>query len=275
MKLLKAKHYFLPLFLIPLLLFSLGFGNQTDSQLIIHRGNLYYLAHTVVVKLKSQSVGGLSKVQSLPAQLNLKLGRFKFSSSKQMFGTSSLEVSKGLNRITMVKYDSQDDPFEVAAKIKETNSDIEWAEPKYVRRLASIPNDPNLPLQYNLRLIQAENAWDISKGDTNVVIGIVDSGVDWPHPDLYANIWHNWKDIKSNWSGDTDGIVGDSIGWDFGGTGDGAGNPTPDNNPKEDVPAHGTFVAGVASAVTNNGVGVAGIGYKCKIMPVKVQKLMK
>jgi len=272
MNLYRAKRFFITISIIPLLFISLGLSSQPGSQTVIHKGNLYYLAHTVVIKLKNQSSGGLSKAQNLTAQLNVKLSRFKFSSSKEMFGTTSLEVTKGLNRIVMIKYDAQDDPYYVASKIKETNSNIEWVEPKYVRRLTSIPNDPSLSSQYNLALIQAEKAWNISQGDTNVVIGIVDSGVDWPHPDLYANIWHNWKDIKSNWSGDTDGIIGDSIGWDFGGLGDGSGNATPDNNPIEDKPAHGTLVAGTACAVTNNGIGVAGIGYKCKIMPVKVSE---
>ena len=94
--------------------------------------------------------------------------------------------------------------------------------------------------------------------------------MDWPHPDLYANIWHNWKEINNNWAGDP--YAYDSIGWDFGGGGDAEENATPDNNPIEDVPVHGTLVAGTADAVTNNGIGVAGIGYKCKIMAVKVSQ---
>ncbi|MGD1005722.1 MAG: S8 family serine peptidase [Ignavibacteriaceae bacterium] len=268
MKFYKTKRYLIPFYLIPLLFFSLGLTNQPNSQVVIHRGNLYYLAHTVVVKFKSQSTGVLSKVQSLPAQLNLKFGRFKFSSAKQMFRTNPLKTETELDRIVTVKYDSQDDPFYVASKIKGTNNDIEWVEPKYVRRLVFTPNDPGLSLQYYIKNIQAKQAWDISTGDTNVVIGIVDTGVDWPHPDLYANIWHNWKEINNNWAGDP--YPYDSIGWDFGGAGDASGNPTPDNNPIEDKPVHGTLVAGTADAVTNNGIGVAGIGYKCKIMAVKV-----
>jgi subtilisin family serine protease len=268
MKLYKTKRYLLSLSLFPLLLISIGLTNQPNLQVVIHRGNLYYLAHTVVVKLKNSSGGTLSKLPSLTAQFNLKLGRFKFSSAKQMFKTNPIKTETGIDRILLVKYDGQDDPFYVASKIKETNNDIEWVEPKYVRRVVFTPNDPKLNEQYYLTNIQAENAWDISTGDTNVVIGIVDTGVDWSHPDLYANIWHNWKEINNNWAGDP--YDHDSIGWDFGGLGDAEGNPTPDNNPIEDVPVHGTLVAGTADAVTNNDIGVAGIGYKCKIMAVKV-----
>ncbi len=250
-----------------MVLFSLGFKSQSGSstsqagsQYIIHNGNLLYLANTVVVKLKNQPLTGLLKAQNLTAQLNQNFGQFKFASAKEMFGASTSAF--GLNRIMVVKFNTNDDPLYVSSKLKEL-SNVEWAEPKFVRRLTFVPNDQYYSQQYNLALIKAAQAWDISKGDTNVVIGIVDTGVDWPHPDLYANIWHNW-----NWQNDTQ-FPGDSIGWDFGGNGSG-NDPTPDNNPIEDNPYHGTFVAGVASAVTNNGIGVAGIGYKCKIMPVKV-----
>jgi hypothetical protein len=265
MKLYRIKSFLIALFLLPLLFFSLGFTNNAGSQVVIHKGNLYYLAHTVVVKLKGQPADVLSKSSSLPSQLNLKLGRFKFSSSNQMFKTNPLKAATELNKIITVKYNTLDDPFYVASKIKETNKEIEWVEPKYVRRITYIPNDPGIPNQYYLRTINAESAWDISKGDTNVVIGIVDTGVDWPHPDLYANIWHNW-----NYKTDAATYPNDSIGWDFGGLGDGNGNATPDNNPIEDEPVHGTLVAGCASAVTNNGIGGAGVGFKCKIMAVKV-----
>jgi len=262
MNLYKFNRYIIPICFIAITFLSFGFSNQPGSKTVIHRGNLYYLANTVVVKLKNSSTAGLAKTQSLTAQLNNKLSSFKFSSANTLFDINASSKSAKLNNIMLVKYESQDDPLKVAAKIKETNSDIEWVEPKFVRRVASGPNDPYIGLQYYLTTIQAESAWNISTCDTNVVIGIVDTGVDWPHPDLYANIWHNWKEINNNWAGDS--FSHDSIGWDFGGT-----TGTPDNNPIEDAPHHGTLVAGVASAVTNNGVGVAGIGYNCKIMAVK------
>jgi len=255
-------------FAVAILFICSGFNIQPHKDKIIANGNLLYLSNTVIVKLKNPQDGLLLKVQNLESALNQNFPQFKFSSVKQIFKSQNSTSSSKLDNIMILKYGSSDDPQIVASKIKQL-SNIEWAEPKYVRKIILTPNDPSFGNQYYLNKDYLPEAWNITQGDTNIVIGIVDTGVDWPHPDLYANIWHNWKDIKSNWASDTDGIVGDSIGWDFGGSGDGSGNPTPDSNPIEDVPFHGTLVAGVASAVTNNGIGVSGVGYNCKIMPIK------
>ena len=248
------------LLIIPLTVF--GFNTQQNNSGIIKNGNLLYLSHTLVIKLKSSSAGTMLKAQNVTAQLNKSFSQFKFTSAKNIFGSSPAEIKFGLNRMMLVRYTGSEDPLYASAKLRGL-SYIEWAEPQYVRRVTVVPNDPSLSSEYNLALIQAEEAWNITEGDTSVIIGIVDTGVDWSHPDLYANIWHN-----PNWQTDTQ-YPGDSIGWDFGGNGNG-NLPTPDNNPIEDNPYHGTLVAGTADAVTNNGVGVAGIGFNCKIMPVKV-----
>ena len=249
-----------------------GYKINYNSVKVLKRGNIYYLSNTLIVKTKTSHTGALLKSQNLLSKLNNVYSGYNFTSVKQIFSNRSKSGAFGLNRIMQVNYQSGEDPYIVAAKLKKL-SDVEWAEPRLLRHIFSTkvqPDDPNISLQYYLTMDHMFDAWNVSTGDTSVIIGIIDTGVDWSHPDLYGNIWHNWSDINSHWAADTDGIKFDSIGWDFGGFGSSDGAPTPDSNPIEDVPLHGTLVAGVASAVTNNGRGIAGIGYKSKIMAVKV-----
>jgi thermitase len=141
------------------------------------------------------------------------------------------------------------------------NPDIEQARPDYQARLADVPNDAYfLTYQYNLRNrgtlinlgggisfqttagadIKATTAWDAAKGDPETVIAIIDSGVDMTHPELAAKVVSSGRDFAN---GDDDA--------------------TDDN-------WHGTHTAGIAAAETNNGVGIAGVAWNCKILPVKV-----
>ena len=173
------------------------------------------------------------------------------------------------------------------------NPNVQYAEPNYILHLNIIPNDPLFNQQWALNNtgqnngkpnadINAPEAWDIETGSKNVTIAILDSGVDYTHPDLKSNIWiNNKEDINNNnkfdnwpkWrkiqgvSGDIDhkdndgnGFVDDVVGWNFFGD---------DNNPTDNV-GHGTHCAGIASATTNNNIGVAGISWNSKILPIKI-----
>ena len=188
-------------------------------------------------------------------------------SSKGIFTSGRVEKDTGLEKISIVKYSSDTDPQILASKIKNFKQ-VEWAEPKFVYPVEFVPNDPFYSSQYALTKIKAPEAWNLSTGDTSIVIAIIDTGVDWDHPDLAANIWRNWDEIPGNGiDDDLNGFVDDVRGWDFGGL---SGNP--DNDPMEDRPDHGTHVAGDASAVTDNSIGVASIGFKSKIMAVKTNR---
>ncbi len=137
---------------------------------------------------------------------------------------------------------------------------LEYAEPLYIHNFDYTPNDPSIASQYYLGKINAYNAWDVNQGDTNVVIGIVDSGTDWDHPDLQANIKYNWADPIDGIDNDLDGFTDNFRGWDVSGN---------DNNPMNGNSDHGSHVSGCAAAVTDNGVGVAGPAFNCKFLPVK------
>lgn len=240
---------------------------QYLSQRVIETDNVKYLSNTLIIKLKNQTVqtkGMTNSIQLIQAQLN----QYNISEVKQLFpALENKQYATELIRYIEVKYESTIDPLELASKIKKM-SDIEWAEPRFVYDLAYTPNDPSFSQQAYLNRIKAPEAWDVTRGDTTIAVAIIDTGVDWDHPDLAANIWINRFEIpNNNIDDDNNGFIDDIRGWDFGGL-----TGTADNNPMEDRPDHGTHVAGLSSAVTDNGVGVASIGFRTKIMAVKTSQ---
>lgn len=236
---------------------------------VINKGNSYYLSNTIIVKTADDNLENILQ-SKIVKQINTEKIEKVFSNKS----TALYKSGSTLNNIYKLSYLSNEDPFEVANKIKKIPG-VVWAEPKYVRRITYSPNDPlyNSGGQKNLDQILAEAAWEITKGDSNVVIAIVDTGVDWKHPDLEANIFINRNEIANNGIDEDDGgdYPDDIHGWDFGGL-----DGTPDNDPTEDPSYrnsyHGTHVAGIAGAVTNNGIGIASIGFNCRILPVKVSR---
>jgi len=144
----------------------------------------------------------------------------------------------------------------------------EWEEPTDLP--LHNPNDPNADSlagsqRQVLRRIMAYQAWNISKGDTNTVIGVLDTGIPVEHEDLKSQIKINPNDPPNGIDDDLNGFIDDYRGWDFGSNDN---NPTPDNTGT--VPGHGTSVSSLAGAAANNAKGVAGIGYNCKILPLKI-----
>ncbi len=200
-----------------------------------------------------------------------------------------------------------------AAEAYMNDINIEYAEPNYVYQFCVTPNDPHFNDQWALHNIgqmypsdgrfnpppgtpdcdiDAPEAWDIETGSPDVVIAIIDTGVDYTHPDIADNIWINEGEDRNNngkfdnwpwWSkkngiygdinrkdDDGNGYVDDILGWDFAGLLFGVFD---DNNPMDTL-GHGTICAGVAGAVGNNGIGISGVAWDCKIMAVRVGNLM-
>lgn len=138
---------------------------------------------------------------------------------------------------------------------------FQYAEPLFLPKPLYTPNDPEIALQYHLNKIEAYLAWNINTGDTNIVVGITDTGVDLFHPDLAGNIKINYLDPQDGADNDLDGYVDNFQGWDLGEN---------DNAPQCNANFHGLHVAGLSSAVTDNNLGIAGSGFKCKMLPVKI-----
>ncbi len=152
---------------------------------------------------------------------------------------------------------------------------VEWVTRNYHYRTNDlddgfIPSDSLFGEEWWLSRISAPQAWELSQGDSTIVIGIIDTGIDFLHPDLRPNIWFNWTEVHGlpGIDDDNNGFTDDSLGWDFvdspslPSSGD---HITRDSNPYDEM-GHGTYVAGIAAAVTDNETCLASIGYHCRVM---------
>lgn len=126
--------------------------------------------------------------------------------------------------------------------------------------LSSVPNDPYFNSQWGLRDGNIDEAWRSSKGSKDVVVAVIDSGIDLNHPDLKDNLWVNKREIPNNKiDDDKNGYVDDVYGWNF----------LKNNNNVQDDYGHGTHVAGIIGAKGNNGIGTVGVNWNVSIMSLK------
>ena len=181
-----------------------------------------------------------------------------------------------LRRVYTVRFDEALDPMRVAAALQK-DPGVVYSEPQYSVPVPAVrqgdmapdagpvetPNDPFVDRMPYLDRLRLPEAWNVAKGeDGDVVIAIVDAQVDWRHPDLAANIWTNPGEVPDNGvDDDGNGFVDDVRGWSFWND-----SPNPGSNVEEG--SHGTFMASVAGAVTDNRVGMAGSSWNAAIMPV-------
>ncbi len=129
--------------------------------------------------------------------------------------------------------------------------------------VSSYKSDPQLFRSWALTEdspLQLEKAWGISQGNKKIIVAIIDTGVDYTHPDLKNNIWQNPNEIPGNGiDDDHNGFVDDVMGWDF-----------VDNDPfPSDDHGHGTHVAGIIGAVRGNGIGISGVCPNVSLMILK------
>lgn len=135
---------------------------------------------------------------------------------------------------------------------------------------AQTPNDPQYDEQWYLNTIHAPAAWDSTTGSSGVIVAVLDTGLDLAHEDIAANLWTNPKEIPGNdQDDDGNGYVDDVHGWDFI-DGDSDPSPSPTAKASEDAVSHGTLIAGEIGAVGDNHIGISGVDWTVKIMPVRM-----
>ena len=187
--------------------------------------------------------------------------------------------TRGAHVLKFAKFTSNEALLKVAKNLN-ARSDVEYVEANTIIRVNKVPNDIDFSQQYGMQNtganggtvnadIHAVQAWDISTGSQNVVVGIIDTGIDYTHPDIAPNYWKNpgetgvdanGKDKQTNGvDDDGNGYIDDFRGWDF------ANN---DNDPMDDH-AHGTHCAGVIGARGNDGAGVAGVNWNVSLVGIK------
>ena len=248
--------------------------NEIEKQENIQK----YIPGQLIVKYKKEV---------LVKQDNEFLKKYKIRSSEKIIKGFRLNTkannameNRGVDRIHLVKLEEGADAIDIIEKLKK-NPKIEYVEQNgIVQTTETIPNDPNFLELWGLHNIgqdggtddadiDAPEAWDILTGGSEVIIAVIDTGVDYNHPDLADNIWTNSGEIGTDSFGndketneiddDKNGFIDDVYGWDF---------VNDDNNPM-DGDNHGTHCSGTIGAVGDDGVGIAGVNWTTNIMPIR------
>ena len=245
-----------------------------------------------------------SKNQTNNDQLNLLLKKYNiFSIDKWLIHARPNERDKDIYLDKIYRIIMKNNDFviisQIISELKNINI-VHSVENEYYRLPSFTPNDSQYNQQWFLQQVEAHNAWNLwdinggqIPGNESILLASIDTGVDWDHPDLRDNIWNNLGEDADGdgvtiiqqggtWifdpgdqnaiDDDGNGYIDDFIGWDSSGySGSEDNNPSPPSGVNNGGTwAHGTHVAGLLSARTNNSLGVASVAFNSKIMCVKV-----
>ncbi len=184
------------------------------------------------------------------------------------------EYSSKLKRTYLLRFSPAADLKALKTAFKKSEL-VEAVAYNYLRPTLAdeiVPDDPKYSEQWSLPLMNLPQAWAIEKGKRDVVIAIIDSGIDYRHDDLASKIWVNPGEIPDNGlDDDGNGYIDDMHGWDFTDAPNlqAEGDFIEGDNEPIDESGHGTHVAGIAGAMPNNGIGIAGVAWNCPLMAVR------
>ncbi len=229
------------------------------------------IPNVVVIKFNDGQNIENNTIQSDNSELNDLLTKHSVISLDQVVKKNRKVKSNpniyDLSNIYYASFSGDQSPAEVAANL-EASPLIEYSEPKFIYYINAVPNDSLYYLQkayYNI--IEAPQAWDVVQGgEGEAIIAIVDGGTDIRHSDLANNIWINETEVNGMQGVDDDGngYIDDTYGWNFANkSGDPTGLESTPNNAD-----HGTFTAGIVSAINNNLTGVSGVSWNATVMAI-------
>ena len=269
-------------------LLFLGIVNNSNNEPVssFPEGQVEYVPGEVIVKFKPAVKGQLEE-EAKPQKMGLvsvdeiskknqaqKVEKVFKGEEKNITPREEEKSPAGVNApdlSTVYKMSfSEDTDIQKVVAEYENDPAVEYAEPNYKMETSRTPNDPYLSSSgtwgqayddlWGLKKINAEYAWDTNTGSADVVVAVIDTGVDYSHEDLAGNIWTNTDEIAGNSiDDDGNGYVDDVYGYDFY---NGDADPIDDHG-------HGTHCSGTIAAVTDNGKGVAGTSWNSQIMGVK------
>lgn len=253
-----------------------GAGQLVLTSVVKHYpAGLSYVQNQLIVQLRDEvTIGDLEVFNHLNGVA---------LSEKTVHGKAS---SADLDRLYLLEFSSSIDVGKMVVRY-ESSPLVEYAEPNFVYSLDLFPNDSEFSRLWSLHDtgqfggtpgndIDAPQAWDIMTNSSEIVVGVIDSGVNYKHPDLAANMWRNPGEVpNNNIDDDANGFIDDYYGYDFSRCL--KFNPARtvctqtkprDGDPMDDT-GHGTHVAGTIGAVGNNTIGVTGVSWNARIMAIK------
>ncbi len=213
---------------------------------------------------RAAELGGLQHTGGAPGEaMRFKANRMRLEAAHSAFREKLSATRAGMIDAKAASV-ALADRFATLSLVKELGkrSDVSYAEPELLRTIQAQPGDPLYPSQGHYPLISLPEAWDMTTGSADVLVAVVDTGVLTNHPDIAGNLDPNDRNGVDFISDPARSNDGDGV--------DGNADDPGDAAALDGGGYHGTHVAGTIAAVTNNAQGVAGVCWRCRIMPIRV-----